>query len=87
MPEGPAALDIDFARMLGDGAHPEMVLLELVDEIVAVEVDRGVDDRPLAVMGFQPVHEALHLAADVFGRGAGATGLRFAVPFDVENRR
>lgn len=41
-----------------------MVIFELADEIVAVEVNRGIDDRALAVMGLKAVEETLHLGAN-----------------------
>ena len=55
-------------------------------EIVGVEVGRGVDDRTLAVVRFQLVHEDLHLLQHVFARRP-LLAARRAVPFDVEDRR
>ncbi|MNE44669.1 hypothetical protein D3C80_1389070 [compost metagenome] len=51
-----------------------MVIPELSHEIVAVEIDRGVDNRALAIMLFDPVKKALHLCAYDCRRRAGLAG-------------
>jgi len=67
LPEHPAAAGIDLGGVGGDGAEPEGVVLELAAQVVAVEVGRGVDDRALAVVALQLVHEDLHLFDDALG--------------------
>ncbi|MNL55299.1 hypothetical protein D3C87_1787000 [compost metagenome] len=87
MPEGPLPVFVNLGGMRGDGAHPEMVILELANEVVAVEVDRGVDDRALAVMGLEAVEETLHLGTDDARSRARLAGGGGGVPFHIENRR
>jgi len=54
-------------------------------EVFAVKIDRGVDDRPLAVMGADNVHPDLHFRAHGFRVGPRGAGARGVVPFDIEN--
>src|SRR6185312_15020640 len=86
LPEQPFAARIDFRRMLRHGAQPERMIRESALQIVFIEIGRGVDDRPLAVMALQLVHEHLHLLQN---RGARRATLatRFVVPFHVDDRR
>ena len=63
-----------------------MIVLELADEIVAVEINRGIDNRTFAVMGFDAVEEALHFGAYDAGSRARLAGGGGRVPLDVENR-
>src|SRR5688572_29318600 len=83
LPERPALARIDLGRVAGDRAQPEVVAVELPELVVAVEVDGGVDERPLAVAGGQELEEAAGLGAHRLGVGEAAAGARLVVPLDV----
>ena len=57
------------------------------DQNVPVEVDGGVDDRALAVMGFDGIQEHANICGNLVGRGRFRAVLRDVVPLHVEHRR
>ena len=87
LPEGPGMVRIDVLRVRRHRAQPELVALEMAVEVLAVEIDRGVDDRALAVITTDDVEPGLHFSAHRRRVGALGAGLGVVVPFDIENRR
>ena len=67
LPEGPLALRINFRWMSRDRANPEVIVLELADQIVPVEIHAGIDDRAFAVVVFDAGEEALDFGTNHIG--------------------
>src|SRR5690606_30365451 len=86
LPEGPWAPRIDLGWMLSNGTQPERIIGESTFQIVVVEIRGSIDDRSLAIMLLQLVHEDLHLFPHLCRRWPSLAG-RIAVPFHIDDWR
>jgi hypothetical protein len=70
-----------------DGAEPEVIAPHVPKLVVGVEIDRRIDDGPLAIAPGQRGEEGAHHLAHFLGLRPEAAGLRLVRPFDIEDRR
>ena len=88
LPEGEGVAAVFLARMAGDRAQPVGIAAEGRQVVVVEEVDRGVDDRLLAVMSSRRFRgRCASRRAPWPAGGPQLAGRRLRVPFHVEHRR
>src|SRR4029078_4220634 len=68
LPEQPGPVAVDLMRLGGDPAQPEIISRQLPPEHAPMEGNVGIDDRPLAGMGFHDLEHNLDLLECEFRR-------------------